>query len=224
MANWRLLGAERPTGDVEDLLNPGPSRTQTTIVTFYDAAARRAESAGIARTLTSGAAIEASIEHKDQYMVMFRIRGSEYVGRGTTHLLEQLSSWGFAWRDIARMVGVSVPAIQKWRKGDRPSPENARKLADIVAGCEIIGRFNPLITDVAMWFEAPVVVGVPVTAIDLWATGNEQLVFEHARVNGDVDPYETMSSYDPEWRKNYQSEFEVFSAADGELSLRKRDS
>lgn len=224
MADWQATGrAARPTGDVDDLLDPGPSRTQTTVVTFYDKAAQRAELAGVRRTVMASAAADALAEHQDRYMVMFRVKGSENVGMGVTNMLAKLADWGFAWRDIARMVGVSVPALQKWRKGDRPSPDNARKLADLVAGCEVIHKFNPLITDIAMWFEAPIVSEAPVTPIDLWATGNQQLVFEHARVDGDVDPYVTMDSFDSDWRERYRSDFETFTAADGEVSIRMRD-
>lgn len=32
-------------------------------------------------------------------------------------MLSDLAELGFAWRDIARLVKVSVPAVQKWRKG-----------------------------------------------------------------------------------------------------------
>ncbi|BDR52201.1 hypothetical protein KIM372_01080 [Bombiscardovia nodaiensis] len=50
-------------------------------------------------------------------------------------LLEQISDLGFAWRDVARMLHVSVPAIQKWRrKNARASAENKRNLASLQKG------------------------------------------------------------------------------------------
>ena len=224
VTDWQGIGrATRLTGDISNLLDLEPSRTRTTIVTFYDKVAEKAESAGVTRTLMAGAAADAVAEHQDRYMVMFRIKGSENVGTGVANLLTKLANWGFAWRDIARMVGVSVPALQKWRKGDRPSPDNARRLADLVAGCEVIQKFNPQITDIAMWFEAPIVSEAPITPVDLWASGNEQLVFEHARVDGDVDPNITMDSFDSDWRERYRSDFETFTAADGGISIRMRD-
>jgi hypothetical protein len=162
--------------------------------------------------------------HQGDYMLEHRIRTSELAGAGGQVLLSELADLGFAWRDIAKMIGVSVPAVQKWRRGEGLTGENARKLALLVAGCEIIQKFNPVITDVATWFEVPIVDEAPVTPMDLWATGNQQLVFEHARVDvsSKVDPYLTMDSFEPNWREIYRSEFETFRAGDGDLSIRTR--
>jgi hypothetical protein len=177
------------------------------------------------RTLALSESQVAADRHKGDYMVEFRLRTAELLGAGGQVLLEVLADFGFAWRDIARMIGVSVPAIQKWRRGEGLTGENARKLASLISGCEIIQQFNPLITDIALWFEAPIVDEAPVTPIDLWAASNQQLVFEHARVDLEsrVDPHTTMDSFDPNWRETYRSEFETFRAGDGELSIRMRE-
>jgi hypothetical protein len=34
------------------------------------------------------------------------------------YLLSRLSDSGLAWRDVARLTGVTVPAVQKWRRGE----------------------------------------------------------------------------------------------------------
>lgn len=213
------------SGSVPDVLEPGPTPTQTSAVTATDRARQRSELSGVIRTLATAVSEAATDLHQGDYMVEHRVRTSELAGAGGRVLLNQLADLGFAWRDIAKMIGVSVPAIQKWRRGDGLTGENARKLASLVAGCEIIQKFNPVITDVGMWFEVPIVDEAPVTPIDLWATGNQQLVFEHARVDvsSKVDPYDTMDSFDPNWRETYRSEFETFRAGDGELSIRLRE-
>ena len=159
----------------------------------------------------------ATTTHQTDYMLQVRLRTSELVGAGGQALLGALADMGFAWSDIARMVGVSVPAIQKWRRGDGLTGENARKLARLVAACEVIQKFNPMITEIALWFEAPIVDEAPVTPIDLWASGDQQLVFEHARL--EVDPLTTMGSFDSNWRET----FETFRAGDGDLSIRMRE-
>lgn len=225
--NWtsslRSLGTG--SGSVPDVLEPGPTPTQTSAVTATDRARQRSELSGVIRTLATAVSEAATDMHQGDYMVEHRVRTSELAGAGGQVLLGELADLGFAWRDIAKMIGVSVPAIQKWRRGEGLTGENARKLASLVAGCEIIQKFNPVIIDVAMWFEVPIVDEAPVTPIDLWATGNQQLVFEHARVDvsSRVDPYDTMDSFDPNWREKYRSDFETFRAADGELSIRARE-
>ena len=64
-------------------------------------------------------------------------------------------SYGFAWRDVARMASVSVPALRKWRMGETASPANQLRLARVVALCEVIEEKCPDISDVASWFELP---------------------------------------------------------------------
>jgi len=208
-----------------DMLDPGPTPTQTSAVTAIDNAQQSSEWSGVIRNFATAMSVAVTDMHQVDYMVEFRLRTSELAGAGGKTLLDRLADFGFAWRDIAKMIGVSVPAIQKWRRGEGLTGDNARKLARLVAGCEIIQRFNPLITDVALWFEVPIVDEAPVTPIDLWATGNQQLVFEHARVDTEsrVDPHITMDSFDPNWRETYWSDFETFRAGDGVLSIRMRD-
>lgn len=221
-SSLRSLGTG--SGSVPDVLEPGPTPTQTSAVTATDKARQRSELSGGIRTLATAVSEALTEMHQGDYMVEHRVLTSELAGAGGQVLLNELADLGFAWRDIAKMVGVSVPAIQKWRRGEGLTGENARKLARLVAGCEIIQKFNPVITDVAMWFEVPIVDEAPVTPIDLWATGNQQLVFEHARVDvsAKVDPHLTMDSFDPNWRETYRNEFETFRAEDGELSIRAR--
>jgi len=208
-----------------DVLEAGPTPTQTSATTLVNNATKKTQWSGLVRNLATRFSEVATEAHQGDYMVEFRLRTSELGGAGGQVLLGELADLGFAWRDIARMVGVSVPAIQKWRRGDGLTGENARKLARLVAGCRIIQKFNPLITDVALWFEVPIVDEAPVTPIDLWATGNQQLVFEHARVDASskVDPIATMDSFDPSWRETYRSDFETFRAGDDELSIRMRE-
>jgi transcriptional regulator with XRE-family HTH domain len=213
------------SGSVPDVLEAGPTPTQTSAVTATDKARQRSELSGFIRTLATAVNEAATDMHQGDYMVEHRVRTSDLAGAGGQVLLGELADLGFAWRDIAKMIGVSVPAIQKWRRGEGLTGENARKLARLVAGCEIIQKFNPVITDIATWFEVPIVDEAPVTPMDLWATGNQQLVFEHARVDvsSKVDPYLTMDSFDPNWRETYRSDFETFRAGDGELSIRARE-
>lgn len=133
-------------------------------------------------------------------------------------LLGLLADQGFAWRDIARMLGVSVPAIQKWRRGEKISGENRFKLAQLVAAQDLIAsRYE--IRDIESWFETPIS-GAPVTPTDIWAAGDTQLVFDYA--SGVLSPEEALNLFDPEWRTKYDSPFETFLGDDGIRSIRAK--
>ena len=68
-------------------------------------------------------------------------------------LLGELSGMVFAWRDIARMVNVTVPAVRRWRNGETPSGENRRQITQFLAFSQII-RDDHLVF--ASWMEVPV--------------------------------------------------------------------
>jgi hypothetical protein len=132
-------------------------------------------------------------------------------------LLEELADLGFAWRDVARLVGVSVPAVQKWRRGEGATGENRRGVAGLLAACDLIAEHYQ-VAEVASWFEMPVRADAPVTPIDLWAAGRHNLVFEYGSSHD--TPEGILTQWDPEWRERYRSDFEVFEAGDGQLAIR----
>lgn len=150
-------------------------------------------------------------EWSDRALVLGKVAPLELLGT--------LADLGFSWRSIARMLGVSVPAIQKWRQGARVSGENRRLLANLVAACDMISE-HYLVNDVASWFEMPLLHDVPVTPIDLYADGRYQLLFEY--VSGHTDTESLLTQLDPAWRESYRSDFEVFRGEDGQLSLRSK--
>ncbi|MGH3545735.1 MAG: hypoxia/intracellular survival transcriptional regulator MosR [Mycobacteriales bacterium] len=158
--------------------------------------------------------------HQDSYMVEWRVLTNRRAATSAMGLLNELADLGFAWRDLARLTGVSVPAIQKWRKGDGASGPNRRKLASFLAACDLIAQHYH-IDEIASWFEMPLLDDAPITPIELWASGDQQLVFEHA--SGHADPDATLSTFDPQWRERYQTVFETFQDDDGKLGLRMKD-
>jgi hypothetical protein len=138
---------------------------------------------------------------------------------GVRELLELLADQGFAWRDISRMIGVSVPAIQKWRKGEKASGENRHRLASLVAAQDLIAS-QGRIQEIESWFEMPIAEGTPLTPIDLWAAGETFLVLEYA--SGHLNPDEALTRFDPSWRTTYESQFETFRGEDGQMSIRSK--
>jgi hypothetical protein len=146
---------------------------------------------------------------------------TSWRGRSSTQdLLNKLAELGFAWRDIARLVGVSVPAVQKWRRGEGTTGENRQRVASLVAACDLVAEHYG-IKEVASWFEVPLLLGVPVTPVDLWAGERPDLVFDYA--SGHTDSDHILTDWDPGWRERYHSDFEVFRADDGRHSIRLKE-
>lgn len=157
--------------------------------------------------------------HTRSLKLLLRQRTANHVGREVTELLTTLYNLGFSWSDIARMADVSVPALRKWRHGESPNPENRRRLATVVAVCELIADRSAIIQDVAAWLEARLSPEAPVTGIDIMAAGSFDLVFRYAHED---DPERILEVFEPAWRDKYRSEIEVFIADDGMPALRPR--
>lgn len=68
--------------------------------------------------------------------------------------------------------------------------------------------------------EIPISHGIPSTGIDLYAGGHVLTIFDLASEHITAD--EALDEAEPGWRDRYQSEFEVFLAADGQPAIRPR--
>jgi hypothetical protein len=158
--------------------------------------------------------------HIDVLMQEWQAKSTDFVRQNLPTLLGRLADLGFAWRDIARLVGVSVAAVQKWRRGQAATGQSRFNTAAVLAACVLIEE-HYLVQDVASWFEVPIVFGCPVTAIDLYAAQKPQLVFRLA--TGKADPEQVLSAFDPDWRETYRSDFEIFDSPDGDLAIRAKD-
>lgn len=133
-------------------------------------------------------------------------------------LLGSLSTLGFSWRDIARIAGVSVPAVRKWRRGESATGDNRQRVARIVALCEIAAE-RYIIADVAGWLETPLHPDAPLNGLDLMASERFDLVLALAREQPG-DPERVLDEFEPDWRARYRSDVEVFTAPDGLPGLR----
>lgn len=162
---------------------------------------------------------DVAVTHQDAHEAEWRMRSARLVKVNAVKQLNDVANMGFAWRDLARLIGVSVPALQKWRKGERLSGDNRKRLADLAAVCELLVT-HYYVEEVAAWFETPLISGVPVTPIDLWADGRVDLVFEAASHD---DPETLVGKYDPDWRSTYSSPFVVVLAEDGQRSIQPRE-
>lgn len=133
-------------------------------------------------------------------------------------LIERLNSLGFSWQGIARVSGVSVPALRKWRHGHSATGANRQRVAMVVAFCRIAEE-NYLIEDVAGWLETPLHPSAPITGLDLVAEERFDLALELASTRMQ-DPESVLDRFEPGWKERYASQVEVFAAPDGLPGLR----
>lgn len=146
-------------------------------------------------------------------------RARALAHKQATVLLADIADAGFAWRDIARMVGVSVPAVRRWRQGEPPTGAHLLGIARLGALIETL-RAEHLIAQVASWMEMPLVPDAPLTGIDLATDGRLPDLIDLAAGHG--NPEALLDDWTPAWRERYASEFEVFEAPDGDTGIRLR--
>ena len=159
--------------------------------------------------------------HSDSLEEELRSRAVRHAREQLPTLLERLSTLGFSWRDIAKLAGVSVPAVRKWRQGESATGDNRQRVARIVALCEIAAqRFH--IADVAGWLETPLHPDAPLNGLDLMASERFDLVLALAHEQPG-DPERVLDEFEPDWRARYRSDVEVFTASDGMPALRLTD-
>ena len=163
---------------------------------------------------------DARVLHEKTYTDELDQRCRELSKANIGELLGKLNDLGFAWRDVARMVGVSVPALQKWRRGEKITGENRLRLAKVLAIVETVQN-DMMVADPASWFEIPIRTGVHLTPIDLVASDMPALVFDLA--NNHDQPEGILDRFDTNWRTTLvDSQFETFIALDGSRSIRPR--
>lgn len=201
-----------PTTDLID-----PAEPTTTIASQVD---DLVEATGSLRSTTKIQAEDSGELHQEAVFLDWQVRTNQRGKLAPKTLLGEIADLGFAWRDVARMIGVSVPAVQKWRRAGGVTGENRRRLASLLALCDVIIK-RYLIQEVASWFEMPITSAAPVTPIDLYAEGQHRLILDHAGGHGDSE--QILTTYDPEWRERFRSDFEVFRDYDGEMSIRPKD-
>lgn len=134
-------------------------------------------------------------------------------------LSELVTEFGFAWADIGRLVGVSVPAIRKWRRSGGASPERLAAAASLVGLARVLRDHAGL--SPAAWMAIPLLDGFTVTPRDLVGRALAEDLVDHAC--GNTNAVELLDRAAPEWRHEFDDRgFEVALMEDGELSLTQR--
>ncbi|BAD56424.1 hypothetical protein [Nocardia farcinica] len=164
---------------------------------------------------------KAADDHRSKYLLEWQERAKLHSERAPVDMLSGLWHSGLSWRDIARLLKVSVAAVQKWRSGEKMSSKNFAHLRDFVAAYDTIAAHKPGV-DIASWIDIPILTDVPVTPRDIWVKGDPKLFFEYAL--GDMKPETVLDAFDPDWRRRYRDDgFEAFVGTDGVLGIRTKD-
>jgi transcriptional regulator with XRE-family HTH domain len=136
-------------------------------------------------------------------------------------LLDELATdRGLSWSDIARLTGVSVSAVRKWRSGEQPSSDRRRSLARLAAFLDLLDEVGP-VGDPASWLSMRLSDGHLVTPADLYLAGRTDDLLEHAA--GQLDAHHMLDRWDMDWRENARSDWRVVENADGERVVVRRD-
>jgi len=184
------------------------------------AAAHLTEGAGALRHKVNTLAGDIRDTHRRTFDHEWSVLAQQRGAQAPVALLDELGELGFAWRDVARLLSVSVPAVKKWRSGESISGPNRGKLVKLVAACDFLTDHYH-VEDIASWFEMPLRDDVPVTPIHLWISGRPQLFFDYGTRHATADA--TLDALDPEWRDRYRTDVRPFRDADGNLGLRIMD-
>lgn len=156
---------------------------------------------------------------RDVYELNLDERTSGREHQSVQSLLQALTELGLSWSMISRTLGVSVPAIRKWRQGEGASPENRHALARLVALLDMLSD-QFMIEDPAAWLEIPLA-STRRSLVDAYVAGRVDLILEYA-ARWITSPERVLDQLDPRWRDADASrEFETFVAADGDLGIRR---
>ena len=162
---------------------------------------------------TSQLHLSVDVLHFDALADELQASANQRAREDLVGLLQELNGLGFSWRAIARIAQVSVPALRKWRMGSPATGENRRRVAQMVALCQMASD-KYLIEDVAGWLETPLHADAPLTGLDLLAGDRSDLVLRLA-CDREEHPEQVLEEFEPGWRDRYTSAVEVFMAPDG---------
>jgi transcriptional regulator with XRE-family HTH domain len=118
--------------------------------------------------------------------------------KSVAELLEELAGdRGMGWSGIAEVLGVSVSAIRKWRKGGDASPDSRLILARITALLDVLEEKAP-IADPAGWMEMdlPLAAGYFLRPLDLYLEGHTDALLDLAERRQEAVQVLDLRAYD----------------------------
>jgi hypothetical protein len=209
------------TGTSTTSIRSLPPRDQTTTPQIrddvFELRARSAEVRDQATTLVN----EAEVLHDRVQEFDLDDRASALAQNDPAVLLSALGDdRGMPWSLVAQLVGVSPTAVRKWRRGGALTPESRSRLAKLVAFCQVLPELDPLIGDVALWLQSPVISGATtITPADLFARGSEVALLNRAAKR--ITAEQLLEAEVPNWRATTRPDnrHRVVEAPDGIMSI-----
>lgn len=141
---------------------------------------------GKLRDETRFLSLDVANEHNNVLKLFLGRRTEEKIRTGASELLVDLSERrGLGWSDIARLVGVSVPAVRKWRQGCDMKAGRLHDLARLSAFLDLIEESG--IADPGMWLQTPLFYDLSrgMTKAEVYSAGHvlELLAYANDHVN-----------------------------------------
>lgn len=203
------LDTEQGTGSTGVELPRSPTTTMASLTRRY----------GMLRDETSVLDANVGTDHRTAQVHTLEMLARERAREDVITLLDEISAErGLGWSDIARLVGVSVQAVRKWRRQEPVAGENRLAVARLAALLDMLTEIP--VHDPAGWLEIPVAAGCSLRHLDLYRLGRADLLFDLAHLR--ISPEQAMSELAPDWRERYGVEHEVYEAEDGHRSIRRR--
>jgi len=177
--------------------------------------------AGLLRTQVDALGQDVASVHQEIRDDDLAQRAAAKGRNGVPSLLTELAvGRGMAWADIARLTGVSVSAVRKWRASQAASAEHRLALARLAAFLDLLEEYA--IEDPAQWMEMrlPLPPGYVITPIDMYHRGDVTALLEYASLRRSAE--QMLDEIDDRWRDR-RSEFQSYDAPDGAKAIRIRE-
>ena len=163
---------------------------------------------------------EIARNHTDHRDSNFQHHLAGLTNESVGSLLKKLAvSFGLSWIDLSQLIGVSIPALRKWRLGGDITDGNLDKLRTLTAFFLTLQDMR--VPDPSNWIHSRLVPEFStVTPLHLYSSANipELLGF----VNANSNPVLLLHKLCPDWRQLYPSEFEVVEIEPGLRALVKK--
>lgn len=104
---------------------------------------------------------------------------------------------GLEWQRVAQLLRVSVPALNKWRRGGGLAPGTDLGLRRLVAFCELLSKAG--VGDIGAWFASTPVEGIPLTRGDVYSVGGSDDLL--ASIHQPKFPEALLDRWLPRWRE-----------------------
>lgn len=169
----------------------------------------------LARQRLGAALVQAQQGHQAHHKKTLERVQDSLRGTPTPDVLRKLSIvHGLSWSDLSRLVGVSIPAIRKWRRDTNgASEENRVRLLGVLAFLDVLKSKG---IDATTWLDTPFFPEFTVAPKHVFSAESTPLLIDNAI--GSLSSEDLLDSVEPTWREDWRRQF-VTVVEDGEVAL-----